>query len=81
MLGRLANMLLRPLGVRLVPALPADSMQQQANIRSFNRTDYPDFETFHTNIIEKVFPYTMTSPERLYALINAVKYIVEHRRK
>lgn len=79
MLGRLANMLLRPLGVRLVPALPADSMQQQANIRSFNKTDYPDFETFHTNIIEKVFPYTMTSPERLYALINAVKYIVENK--
>jgi O-methyltransferase len=79
MLGRFANILLRPFGVRLVPTLPAATAHQQAATRSFNRSDYPDFETFHADIIEKVFPYTMTSPERLYALISAVKYIAENK--
>lgn len=36
---------------------------------------YFDDETF-TKIWEKVSPFTMTSPERGYALYNAVKYIV-----
>jgi O-methyltransferase len=35
----------------------------------------PDFEEYHKRIIEKVKPYTMTSPERLFGLIEAVKYI------
>ncbi|MEN9685043.1 MAG: hypothetical protein RLZZ28_829 [Bacteroidota bacterium] len=40
---------------------------------------YPqDFEDFHKGIIEKVKPYTMTSEERLYALIESVKYIVKN---
>ena len=40
---------------------------------------YPaDFETFHIEIIEKVRPYTMTSPERLFALIESVKYVIKH---
>lgn len=38
----------------------------------------PDFEDFHIGIIEKVRPYSMTSSERLYALIEAVKYVVQH---
>ena len=37
-----------------------------------------DFEDFHKEIIEKVRPYTMTSNERLFALIEAVKYIVNN---
>lgn len=37
-----------------------------------------DFEPFHQNIIAKVSRYTMTSNERLYGLIEAVKYIIEH---
>ncbi|MBS1580307.1 MAG: class I SAM-dependent methyltransferase [Bacteroidetes bacterium] len=37
-----------------------------------------DFEDFHINIINKVRPYTMTSNERLYGLIEAVKYIVKN---
>eukprot|EP01136_Pigoraptor_vietnamica_P003976 Opistho-1_new@33883 len=36
----------------------------------------PDFDLFHIEIIRKVRPYTMTSPERLFALIEAVKYVV-----
>ena len=40
---------------------------------------YPaDFEPFHKEIIEKVRPFTMTSAERLYALIEAVKYVVKN---
>ena len=40
---------------------------------------YPqDFEPFHKEIIEKVRPYTMTSVERLFTLIESVKYIVQH---
>ncbi|MDB5212011.1 MAG: macrocin-O-methyltransferase domain protein, partial [Sediminibacterium sp.] len=40
---------------------------------------YPqDFEPFHIGIIEKVRPYTMTSAERLFALIEAVKYVVHN---
>lgn len=40
---------------------------------------YPlDFESFHQNIVAKVRPYTMTSNERLYGLIEAVKYIIHN---
>jgi len=40
---------------------------------------YPlDFEPFHIQIIEKVRPYTMTSNERLFGLIEAVKYVIQH---
>jgi hypothetical protein len=37
-----------------------------------------DFEKDVINIIRSVRPYTMTTPDRLYALINAVKYIVKN---
>ncbi len=41
---------------------------------------YPaDFEPFHIEIIEKVRPYTMTSAERLFALIEAVKYVIKYQ--
>lgn len=38
----------------------------------------PDFEIIHKTIIEKVRPYTMTSPERLYGLIESVQYIIKN---
>lgn len=38
----------------------------------------PDFDLFHIEIIRKVRPYTMTSPERLFALIETVKYVVSN---
>jgi hypothetical protein len=38
----------------------------------------PDFENIHSTIIEKVRPYTMTSPERLYGLIESVQYVVKN---
>jgi O-methyltransferase len=37
-----------------------------------------DFEENHQRIISKVQPYTMTSAERLFGLIEAVNYIVQH---
>jgi hypothetical protein len=37
-----------------------------------------DFEPWHIEIIQQVKPYTMTSNERLYCLIESVKYIVEN---
>jgi O-methyltransferase len=35
----------------------------------------PDFTPFHLSILKAVKPYTMTSPERIYALIEGVQYI------
>lgn len=41
-----------------------------------NKTKLPaDFESFHKDIVTKVAPFTMTSPERIFGLIEAVKYI------
>lgn len=34
-----------------------------------------DFEDLHQRIVTKTLPYTMTSPERIFGLIEAVKYI------
>lgn len=39
----------------------------------------PDFGPEETEIIRRVLPYTMTSPERIFALIQAIKYIVKNR--
>jgi len=42
-----------------------------------NQRNYPiDFSKPENKIIEQVKPYTMTSYERLFSLINAVRYIV-----
>lgn len=47
--------------------------------RSTSERPYPpDFDAFHIGIIQKVRPYTMTSPERLFALIEAVRYVVKN---
>ena len=44
-----------------------------------NRSVVPaDFENRHVEIIEKVSPYTFTSNERIYALIESVRYIVHN---
>lgn len=39
----------------------------------------PDFEPLDIEIIRKVVPYTMTSPERLVSLIRAIRYVVQNR--
>lgn len=38
-----------------------------------------DFEVLHTQVYNDVKPYTMTSPERVFGLIEAVKYISKHK--
>lgn len=38
----------------------------------------PDFSEDDSEIIRFCRPFTMTSPERLYALMNAVRYVVTH---
>ena len=38
----------------------------------------PDFEPENVAIIERIAPFTMTSPERVYALIKAVEHVVDH---
>ena len=38
-----------------------------------------DFEVLHTQIYNDVKPYTMTSPERVFGLIEAVKYISKNK--
>lgn len=43
-------------------------------------SDYPpDFTSDHRSIIRAARPYTMTSPERLYSLLEAVRYIVQNQ--
>jgi hypothetical protein len=37
----------------------------------------PDFEQRDTEIMRVVEPYTMTSPERIFAMIQAVRYVVQ----
>jgi len=39
---------------------------------------FPDFEPLHFDIMRQVSNFTMTSPERIHALIEAVRYL--HRR-
>ncbi len=40
---------------------------------------YPgDFDQIHQSIIQKVRPYTMTSNERLYGLIESVRYVINN---
>ncbi len=39
----------------------------------------PDFEEDHKAVYAKVAPFTMTSPERIFSLMESVKYIHRHR--
>lgn len=41
----------------------------------------PDFEEIHKNVFEKVKNNTMTSAERIYSLIEAVKYVEQNNIK
>ena len=38
-----------------------------------------DFEPFHKEVVAKVEPYTMTSQERIFGLVEAVNYIETHK--
>lgn len=38
----------------------------------------PDFEPVEIEIIQKIQPYTMTSPERIVSLTRAVRYVIDN---
>lgn len=40
-----------------------------------------DFEDIHRKIVEKAEPFTMTSQERIYGLIEAVRYLIRNQIK
>jgi hypothetical protein len=55
------------------------NIKRALKLSSANEDILPkDFESHHVNIFKKVQPFTMTSPERIYALIEAVKYITSN---
>lgn len=64
-LARSVKRVIRKAGYEVVPYHPEP-------IRSYP----PDFTPSHISIIDTVRPYTMTPPERIYALIEAVGYLV-----
>ena len=43
------------------------------------REKYPDFEPAHFDIVRQVQPFTITSPERIFSVIEATKYITRRR--
>jgi hypothetical protein len=49
------------------------------NEDSHRRAHYPDFDPAHHDAVDFVRPYTMTSPERVHAVIESVKYVVRRR--
>jgi O-methyltransferase len=66
--------LARVTGYRLVKARPAAA---PAPVRGPRRRR-PDFDDESRDIIRRVRPRTMTSPDKLFALILATRYVVEH---
>jgi O-methyltransferase len=60
-------------------------IKKQLNKRGFDiiklkEKNWPeDFEDFHKAVIKKVEAFTMTSQERIFGLIEAVKYIIENK--
>ena len=47
-------------------------------VNSIHRKLPPDFERRHIEIINKVISYSITSEERIYALIESVRYILKN---
>jgi len=64
-LKRIIRQLIRRMGYDIVPSRE-------------EREFPPDFGEDEIQIIRSVQPYTMTSPERLYALIQAVRYVIHN---
>ncbi|WP_200874854.1 TylF/MycF/NovP-related O-methyltransferase [Desulfonatronum thiodismutans] len=55
------------------------SFVQRCGYDIVRHADYPaDFEDLHIDIMNRVRPYTLTSHERLYSLIESVKYILNN---
>jgi hypothetical protein len=61
----LLDMLVRSFGYKLAPVKPAD-------------TQLPPFDAEHQAIIDRVQPFTMTSPERIAATCQAVDHVIRY---
>lgn len=53
-------------------------LKRNNKIRIDYKTDIRDFSTDEKSLFEFVQPYTMTSPERIKALSDAIKYLTEN---
>ena len=48
-------------------------------VRSDSDSRLADFDDFHREIIRRVGAYTITTPERIHALVESVRHCVRHR--
>jgi O-methyltransferase len=79
MLGRAVGMQLVSVGSRSRTALAPGPRPQAAARPRAKAADLPaDYDDPAREVITAVRPWTMTSPEKLYALILAVRYVVRH---
>ena len=62
---------------RLLQRVGYDVIRHQPEARIDPRADLP---ALSRRVIERVAPYTMTSPERIHALVEAVQYLVRAER-
>ena len=71
--GKVVNGVVRGVVRRLKRALgqKPSLAEQEASLRR----RFPDFDTEHFETVKFVRPYTRTSPERIHALVEAVKYV------
>ena len=61
--------------------LSKKSRESSVDKKNINTITNRDFTLFENEVIKKTSNYTMTSPERIIALIRAVDYIVENKIK
>jgi O-methyltransferase len=66
-----------PIVMKALRPAPPHEPQQDGPERLYDQ--YPDFEKAHLQIMNLVRPYTMTTPERIHAVIEAVKYVTRRR--
>ncbi len=64
---------------RRVGALLREALQRSAGGASAPGSYPPDFSREDIETIQAVAPYTMTSAEKIYALVHAVEYVVRRR--
>lgn len=70
-LKKITQTLFRNLGYEIIKHQGRDSSLISDNFPA-------DFEEFEIQIVKRVTPYTMTSPERIVSLIRSIQYIVKN---
>jgi hypothetical protein len=63
--------------IRRIQTLGRNQVSAQRKASSFNNANF-DFDSQAIDIINYARPYTMTTPERLFSLIEAVRYIISN---